>query len=122
HLQRHVRHRERLHALDRLVEHLLREVDPREPAGGGIERQVQAGADADLEHRVLARQPEMSDGGFASGREDPVEDEIVGGGPILVRALYLMFFERYVHACPPWQKPRFETGTGSQMPAYSTRP
>ena len=42
-----------------------------------VERKVQAGADADLEHRLAGLQRQLLDGRLAARREDPVEDEVV---------------------------------------------
>ena len=99
-LERHVRHRERFDALDRLVEHLLREVDAGELAGRGVEREVEPGPDPDLEHGVAPLEVELPDGRVAAGREDPVEDEVVDGSVQLVCALDLPLLQRRVHSEP----------------------
>src|SRR5207245_2323681 len=76
------------------------EVDAGQTAGGRIERQVQAGADPHLEHRVAALEVELPDGGGAARGEDPVEDEVVDGGVQLVCALDLPLLQRRVHSEP----------------------
>ena len=88
-LQDDVRHGEGLDALDRLVQHLLRQVDAGQPARCRIERQIQAGADADLEDAVASLEGKLFDGRGTSGSEDPVEDEIVDRSQELVRAFDL---------------------------------
>src|SRR5262249_25713292 len=69
-----------LDALDRLVEHLLGEIDPGEVARPGIERQGQPGGDADLEHRIAALESQPVDCCRAARGEEPVESGNRNGG------------------------------------------
>ena len=101
HLEGDVRHRQVLHALDRLVEHLGREIDTGQSGERRIERQGEPGPDTHLEHRIARGQRQLTDGRRAARREDPVEDEVVDGSQQLVRALDLPLLQRYVHVFPP---------------------
>src|SRR5262249_46307356 len=81
-------------------EHLLRQVDARQTARGRVERQVEPGADADLQDGLAGLEPEVLDGGVTPRGEDPVEDEVVHGGVQFVGALDLPLLQRYVHVRP----------------------
>src|SRR4029077_19812853 len=84
-----------------LLQHLLGEVDAGEVTVGGIDREVQARADADREDTITPLDVEQADGRLSSRMEDPVEDEVVGGRVQLVCPLDLSLLQRGVQSGSP---------------------
>ncbi len=89
------------HLVLRFLEHLLGKIDAGDAAVGGVQGQVQARADADLEDLLATLDVQEPDGLLPAGMKDPVEDEIIGGGVDLVGSLDLPLFQRRVHRKSP---------------------
>ena len=74
------------HALARLLEHGAREVDTGHRTVGRIQRGVDAGAHANLEHTIAGLDAHPLNGANTAGVERRTEDEVVNGSKVFVDA------------------------------------
>src|SRR5262249_36553434 len=80
-----------------LLQHFLRQVDPRDRTVRGVEGEIEPGAYPHLEDLMAALGVEQADRRLPPRMEDPVEDEIVGRSVEFVGSLDLPCLQRCVH-------------------------
>ena len=77
----------------RLLEHRARQIDAGDRAVARIERRVDAGADADLEHAIAGLDAHPLDGVDAAGMQRGAEGEVVDPGELFVDAVDEIVFD-----------------------------
>ena len=92
-LQAHVAQSRLLHALARLLEHRRGEIDAGDVAVARIKIEIDAGADADLEHAIAWPHRHAFDRDQPSVMKRGTEDEVVDLGELFVNAVDEVVFD-----------------------------